>query len=118
MINGDYKMFVEDLYEGKEMNFSYKDRIYFLQGWYDSSVYHMELIRFVPLLQKNLWEHSSTVSMYENGKEFMKSKIFDGKTFAEIESEVEWLDFTPDNIERKTNEYWQKHTNETPDGVV
>ena len=36
----------------------------------------------------------------------------------EIESEVEWLDFTPDNIEQETKEYWEKHPNEVPDGIV
>ena len=117
MINGDYKMFVDDLHYGQEMNFSYKNRKYFIQGWYEKPVYHMELIRFVPLLEKKLWEYNSKVSMSECAKEFMKSKIFDEKTFAEIESEVEWLDFEPDNIDTETKEYWKKHPNEIPDGV-
>ena len=39
MINGDYKMFVEDIYQGQEVNFSYKDRKYFIQWWEFSRCY-------------------------------------------------------------------------------
>ena len=118
MINGDYNMFINDLYNGQEMNFLYKERKYFIEGSYTDSTYCIELYRFVPLLKNPLWIHSSKNDMSECAKEFMKSKIFDGKTFAEIESEVEWLDFDPDDIAGETKEYWAKHPNETPDGIV
>lgn len=118
MINGNYKMFVDDLYQGQELNFLYNDRKYFIQGFYENGTYSLTLTRFVPLLEQYLWHNSSNDTMYENAKEFMKSKVFDGKTFAEIESEVEWLDFTPLDIEKETKEYWEKHPNEIPDGIV
>lgn len=121
MINYDYKMFVDDIYRGEEVNFSYKDRKYFVQGWYEEGAnkkgkYHLEVARWVPTLQPNLWEYNSEVSMSECGKAFMTAKIFDGKTFAEIESECESIDF-PDNTEKETKDYWEKHPNEIPDGV-
>ena len=119
MINGDYEMFVNDLHYGAEMDFSYKDRQYFIQGWYEDEKnnHHMELVRYVPLLEPNLWEYDSNESMSECAKAFMKAKIFDGKTFSEIESEVEWLDGDTYDKEQATKEYWEKHPNEIPDGV-
>ena len=118
MINGDYDMFINDLHYGYGMNFSYKNRKYYIEGFYKENKYRLELERFVPFLKDFLWEYKSEDSLSECAKEFMKSKIFDGKTFAEIESEVEWLDFTPDDIDGETKEYWEKHPNEVPDGIV
>ena len=117
MINGDYNLFINDLHYGTEMNFSYKDRKYFIEGFYKEGLYKLELERFVPILKGLLWEYESNKSMSECAKEFMNAKIFDGKTFPEIESEVEWLDFTPD-IDQETKEYWKKHPDEKPDGIV
>lgn len=119
MINGDYNMFINDLYNGEEYNFSYKDRQYFVQSWYDSDkdTYWLGLSRLVPLLKPYLFEYSSNISMNECVKEFLKAKLFDGKTFAEIESEAEWLDSEPDDLEEATKEYWEKHPNEISDGI-
>ena len=118
MINGDYNMFVNDLHYGYGMNFSYKDRKYYIEGYYKENIYHLELERFVPFLKDFLWEYKSKNNMSECAKAFMKAPIFDGKTFPEIESEVEWLDFDPEDIDKETKEYWKKHPNETPDGIV
>ena len=123
MINYDYKMFVDDIYQGQEVNFAYRDRKYFIQGWGTKLPetkkynFHLEVARWVPTLQPNLWEYNSDISMSECAKAFMNAKIFDGKTFAEIEAETESIDF-PDNIEQETKEYWTKHPNEIPDGIV
>lgn len=120
MINGDYEMFVNDLHYGAEYNFSYKDREYFIQSWYENKKnrYWIGLSRLVPLLDPYLFEYYSDISMSECVKEFMKAKVFDGKTFAEIESEAEWRDSEPDDLEEATKQYWEKHPDEIPDGVV
>ena len=120
MINGDYKMFINDLYYGAEYNFSYKDREYFIQTWYDTNINKrwLGLSRLVPVLDPYLFEYYSDTSMSECVKEFMKAKVFDGKTFPEIESDVEWLDSEPNDIDKATKEYWKKHPNEIPDGII
>jgi hypothetical protein len=86
MINGDFNIFINDLYYGEEYNFSYKDREYFIQTWYDSDIakYWIGLSRFVPLLDSYLFEHDSDISMAECVKAFLNAKLFDGKTFSEI----------------------------------
>ena len=123
MINYDYSTFINFIYYGEEVNFSYKDRKYFIQGWSKKikdkskqSYYHLEVARWVPLLQPNLWEYNSFVSMEECAKAFMDAKIFDGKSFPEIEHETESIDF-PKDVEKETEEYWEKHPNEIPDGI-
>jgi len=124
MINYDYNTFINFIYYGEEVNFSYKDRKYFIQGWHkenkdknNQSYYHLEVARLVPTLQPNLWEYNSYTSMEECANAFLTAKIFDGKSFPEIENETKSIDF-PQDAEKETKEYWQKHKNEKPDGIV
>ena len=123
MINYDYNTFINFIYYGEEVNFSYKDRKYFIQGWYKKvkdenkqSYYHIEVARLVPSFQSNLWEYNSVVSMEECAKAFLDAKIFDGRSFPEIEHETESIDF-PKDAEQETKEYWEKHPDEIPDGI-
>ena len=50
MINGDYNMFINDLHYGAEMNFSYKDRKYFIESFYKEG---MKKIIFSPTSNRN-----------------------------------------------------------------
>ena len=114
MINGNYKTFVDNLYYGYEMNFSYKDKKFFIEGWRKKGIFKIMLIQFVPWLKDYLWTYESKETS-ECVKAFLSAKIFDGKTFPEIEKEVEWLDDEPDDIEQETKEYWEKHKDEIPE---
>ena len=57
MINGDYNMFVNDLYYGEEYNFSYKDREYFI---------HSKIIVFYPKSFFNIQNYSANKGTYKN----------------------------------------------------
>ena len=113
MINGNYKEFMNEVYYGSELNFSYKDKKYFYQGWKENGIHHREIYQFVPNLDGYFWTYDS-----KNAKDcvraFLSAKIFDGKTFPEIEKEVEWLEFGPLDVHQETKEYWEKHKDEIP----
>ena len=87
--NGNVQEFVDHIYYGDELWFRYKGRLYFLEGW--SNENHLDL---------KLYE------MRENGKEyswkgdnkkypvdeFINAKIWNDKTFWQVEQDIEWVD--------------------------
>lgn len=91
MINGEVNEFIAGLYYGDERFFLYEGAKYFLQGY---------CVDGRPMLELYVIENSEvdfewrTIS--DNGEypveEFEKAKIFNGKSFWEIEKEIEWID--------------------------
>ena len=89
MKNGNVNEFVDHIYYGDELWFLYKDTKYFLEGLCingESKLYLFEM-------KENGAEYSWPVSGHRYPAEsFLNAKLFDGKSFWEIEKEVEWVD--------------------------
>ena len=49
MINGNVNEFIDNLYYGQEMNFSYKDKQYFIERWTENGLFKLELCQTIPL---------------------------------------------------------------------
>ena len=91
MINGDIKIFLDNLYIGQELLFAYKNIKYFVQGWTTGDEKkHLECWEYgtpSPIL----WEKNGA-SMSELANDFLEAPLWDGKTFHEIEADAIWLD--------------------------
>ena len=91
MINGDVNEFIDGLHYGDERFFLYDGNKYFLQGY---------CVDGKPMLELYVIENPEVGFEWrvisDNGKypveEFENAKIFNGKSFWEIEREIEWLD--------------------------
>ena len=95
MINGNVNEFIDGLYYGDERWFIYRKIKYFIQGWVKDGKYTLMLDQMNPDPGSDwcLWEETKDES--KNGEvveSFLASKIFDGKTFWEVEHEIEWVD--------------------------
>lgn len=109
MINGDVNRFVDNLYYGEEMNFTYADKYYFIEGLLANGLYLLKLEQLVPLINyDDLWSCESESSQICVNK-FLEAKVFNGKTFWEVEQDIEWIDAEPDNLIEATKEYIKKH---------
>ena len=84
------KYFFEKLYGGEEIVFTVFGKKYFIQGYYKENAFHFELQLWVPE-EKTLWKTSNS-HMYDCVEEFLDAPLFDGKTFWDIETEMQWVD--------------------------
>lgn len=91
MINGDLKEFVDGLYYGDERAFTYNSQKFFIQGYLTEGKPTLYLDRWEPPSSEYIWKMAGNDKKYPV-EEFLKAKIFDNKTFYEIEKEVEWVD--------------------------
>lgn len=94
MINGDLNIFLDLMKRGEELIFTYKGQKFFLQGLYEpeTDLATMYLDRWEPKPCIAIWESKPTHDSFFDIEEFCNAKLFDGKSFWEIESEVEWVD--------------------------
>ena len=51
----------------------------------------MEIFQIDPAKEGYVWEYNGS-SITEGQEEFQTAPIFDGKTFWEVEQEMEWVD--------------------------
>lgn len=92
MINGNINEFVDKLWSGEELIYTYNGKKFFSQGYIgEKGQYRFELQQWEPE-GKVLWsvegcDHQSSLDT------FLKQPLFDGKTFWEAEPEIEWVDF-------------------------
>ncbi|MBE6004541.1 MAG: hypothetical protein E7232_10740 [Lachnospiraceae bacterium] len=76
---------------GEELIYTYNGKKYFSQGYtQENGDYHFELQQWEPI-GKTLWEIDG-YSNKESVNLFLKEPLFDGKTFWEIEKQIEWVD--------------------------
>lgn len=91
MINGNVNEFVDGLYYGDERIFLFRGEKYFIQGWTENNKNHLVLDKWDPPGDDYIWVGES-----ERGafcvEDFLNAKIFDDKTFWEVEQEIEWVD--------------------------
>ncbi len=95
MIDGNITEFIDQLYYGQEIVFLYKEKKYFIQGWYDQDKKTATMVlEDVNEQQFNgyLWEcHADKMDQCANA--FLSAPIWDGKDFLQIESDVTWSDW-------------------------
>ena len=95
MIGGNPNEFVDGLYYGDERWFIFRNIKYFIQGWVKDGKFTLLLDQIDPDPGTN-WRRWEGVKEEEKNREvvksFLDSKIFDGKSFWEVEQEIEWVD--------------------------
>ena len=93
MINGNANDFLDGVYNLQELIHMYHGKKYFLQGYCNEndSQYILEMQLWEPE-EKTLWKCEKPV-LLECREEFLKTPLYDGKTFWEAESEIEWVDY-------------------------
>lgn len=90
MINGNVNEFISGLYYGDERVFLYKNEKFFIQGLKEERVYSLYLDRWEPPSDDYIWRASSAKDYPVD--QFLEAKIFDGKSFWNVENEIEWID--------------------------
>ena len=91
MINGSAQEFVEGLHYGDERFFLYNGKKYFIQGYFENDKPMLELYVFEPSDSDFEWRVFSDDNNYPVA-DFENAKIFEGKSFWEIEKDIEWVD--------------------------
>lgn len=92
MINGNANDFVDRIYSCQDTIFVYKNIKYWFQGYMpDVDIVHMEIFQYQPSCEEVIWEYNSN-TIEECHQAFLNAPIFDGKTFWEVESDIEWVD--------------------------
>ncbi len=91
MINGNLSEFIDKLHYGDELWFTYNNVKYMIQGLNDTGTYDLYL--FIPYSPGTgySWVGKGTKTDYPV-KEFLEAPIFNGKSFIDIESDIEWVD--------------------------
>lgn len=91
MKNGNINEFIDKLWSGEELIYTYNGKKYFSQGYIlDDGRYRFELQQWEP--EGNLLWKVEGLSNQESLEKFLKEPLFDGKTFWEIEKDAEWVD--------------------------
>ncbi len=90
MINGDPHDFVETIYSGQDMTFWFHGKRYYFQGYNKADGFFMEIYHMDPPYE-DFWSFFGADSGV-CGDAFLEAPIFDGKTFWEVEQEIEWFD--------------------------
>lgn len=91
MINGNANEFIEGLHYGDERFFLHNGKKYFIQGYFENDKPMLELYVLEPTDSDFKWCIFSNNKNYPVS-EFEEAKIFDGKSFWEIEKDIEWVD--------------------------
>lgn len=91
MINGNVNDFINGLYYGDERFFLYDNKKYFIQGYFENQKNVLEMYVLEPTTSDFTWRLVSHDSSYLVS-EFQKAKIFNGKSFWDVEKEIEWVD--------------------------
>lgn len=90
MINGNPHEFLEHIYSGQDTPYKFEGEKYWFQGFTVEKGFHMEIFRCSPPYDY-LWKYTGS-SPLECMEEFQSAPIFDGKSFWDVEKEIEWVD--------------------------
>ena len=91
MLNGNIREFVDKLWGGEELIYTYNGKKYFSQGYtFENGIYRFEVQQWEPE-GKMLWyveglDHQSSLD------KFLEQPLFDGKRFWDAEQDMEWVD--------------------------
>ena len=89
MKNGNVQEFVNHIHYGDELWFVYNGIKYFLEGWIENEVLELVLYEMKEDGKEYSWKGDKNDYPVEA---FLTDKIFNGKTFWEIEKEIIWTD--------------------------
>lgn len=95
MIDGNVNVFFDNMYHGDEFNISYRDKQYFIQSYFlDFQTYIHEIVvrQANPEIAEDKIFECKSNNPQQNIENFQNAKIFNGKTFWEVEQEITWLD--------------------------
>lgn len=90
MTGGSAEEFVDALSLGIEKEFSFRGRTLFAQGGGADGTWQMTVAQWDPPEDDHLWS-TEAGTMRECFERFLEAPIFDGKTFWQVESELEWI---------------------------
>lgn len=90
MIGGKPHDFLERIYSGQDTPYRFKTRKYWLQGFAVAEGFRVEIFDCDPP-HEYLWEYTGK-SPLECVEAFQTALIFDGKSFWDVETDIEWLD--------------------------
>ena len=91
MINGNTQEFIDGLYYGGERFFIYDGNKYFIQGYCEDEIFKLELYIIENAENDFEWHVCSQNAQYLVNA-FENAKIFNGKTFWDVEKDIEWVD--------------------------
>ena len=92
MINGDAGDFIDRIYTCQDTVFIYDEKKYCFQGYMiNPNTIHMEVFQVEPSKDEYIWEYNGN-SICEGQVAFQEAPIFNGKSFWEVEKEIEWID--------------------------
>lgn len=92
MINGNVSEFINHIHYGDELIFLYKGQKFFLQGYLeDDGKCTTYLDRWEPPAKDYIWTGKGNSNNFPVD-DFLNAKIWDGKSFWEVEQEIEWVD--------------------------
>ena len=90
--NGELRDFIDGLYYGYAMLFVYDEVKYFIQGWTQDNKCYM-FLDIPDKKQKDYeWKYEAP-TMRACAEAFLSEKLWNGKTFYEIEKDVIWVDW-------------------------
>ncbi len=91
MINGKANEFIDKIYTCQDIVFIYDKKKYWFQGYMTEEGVHMEVFQADPPEEDYIWEYNGK-SISDGQLNFQEAKIFNGKTFWEVEEYIEWVD--------------------------
>ncbi|MCC8043357.1 MAG: hypothetical protein LIO69_07630 [Oscillospiraceae bacterium] len=84
--------FFDRLYSAQEIILVLNGKKYCVQGFHENNLAHMYLQQWEPEIDDAvLWSYSGN-DMVDCGDNFLDAKVFNGKSFWEVEKEIEWVD--------------------------
>lgn len=89
MKNGDVHEFVDNIHYGDELWFLYDGKKYFLEGLCNHGTPDLFLYEMVDGGKDYSWKGTPKHYPVEA---FLEAKIWNGKSFWEVEQDMEWLD--------------------------
>ncbi|MCR5261237.1 MAG: hypothetical protein K6C94_05310, partial [Candidatus Gastranaerophilales bacterium] len=93
--NGNTNEFFDNMYHGDEFEISCKEKQYFIQSYYnDFKIYTHEIIvkQTNPKIDNDTIFECKSNNPQQNIEDFQNAKIFEGKSFWEVEQEITWID--------------------------
>ncbi len=92
MIDGNPNEFLEAVYNGSDIYFIFDKKKYFGQGYNtDNGYWHYEIYEVDTQNNTVLWECTKE-TIDECYNFFLLANIFNGKSFWEVEQEIQWID--------------------------
>ncbi len=90
MINANANDFLDYVYSMQEAIHIYNQKKYCIQGWNKDGMVYLDLQEWEPT-SKTIWQYKAS-NILECRNEYLKTPLYDGKTFWEAEKDMEWVD--------------------------